>query len=314
MTTSGNSTAPGAPAAAPAIRAGTVEAAASTRPAGDNSADLRRTLAYIVLIGYAVLMFIPFGWSLITSFKTLPDSVKLAIIPTHGFTLDAWAYAWNTLKPPMPVLFFNSFLIAGVVTITNLALGSLGGYAFARLRFPGRELLFLIVLATLMIPDQLRLVPIFVLFTNLGLLQNQLQYASVMLVLAISATSVFLMRQYFQSLPIELEEAARLDGAGFFTTFWRVLLPLATPALAAVGILTFQGTWNSFFWPIILLLNQAFWTLPLALVQFRQSGGFSTDWPPLMATVVMATIPILVLYIFFQRYFVEGVAAAAVKG
>ena len=240
--------------------------------------------------------------------------MKLQIIPSHGFTLDAWQYAWNTLKPPLPALFLNSALIAGAVTITNLALGSLAGYAFARLRFPGRELLFLIVLATLMIPDQLRLVPIFVLFTNLGLLQNQLQYVSVALVLAISATSVFLMRQYFLSMPVELEEAAQLDGAGFFTTFWRVMLPLARPALAAVGILTFQGTWNSFFWPLIFLRDQAYWTLPLALVQFRQSGGFSTDWPPLMATVVMATIPILVLYLFFQRYFVEGVASAAVKG
>jgi multiple sugar transport system permease protein len=296
------------------IRSGPIQPAAAVRHAGDTGAHWRRRLAYAVLITYAVLMFIPFGWSVLTSFKTLPDSVKLQIIPTHGFTVDAWTYAWNTLKPPLPVLFLNSALIAGVVTLTNLALGSLGGYAFARLHFPGRELIFLIVLATLMIPDQLRLVPIFVLFTNLGLLHNQLQYVSVMLVAAISATSVFLMRQYFQSLPIELEEAAKLDGAGFFTTFWRVLLPLATPALAAVGILTFQGTWNSFFWPLILLRNQAYWTLPLALVQFRQSGGFSTNWPPLMAVVVMATIPILVLYLFFQRYFVEGVASAAVKG
>src|SRR3954470_3452014 len=299
--------------AVPTIRAGTPEAAGSARQAGDNSAHLRRALAYFFLIAYAILMFIPFGWSVVTSFKTLPDSVKLTVIP-DPFTLDAWQYALTKLKPTLPILFLNSAIIAGAVTVTNLALGSLGGYAFARLRFPGRELLFLIVLATLMIPDQLRLVPIFVLFTNLGLLQNQLQYASVMLVLAISATSVFLMRQYFQSLPIELEEAARLDGAGFFTTFWRVLLPLATPALAAVGILTFQGTWNSFFWPLILLRNQSYWTVPLALVQFRQSGGFSTNWPPLMAVVVMATIPILVLYIFFQRYFVEGVAAALVKG
>jgi multiple sugar transport system permease protein len=286
----------------------------TARRAGDHGAHWRRRLAYVVLIGYAIIMFIPFGWSVLTSLKTLPDSVKLELIPTHGFTLDAWVFAWNKLKPTLPVLFFNSALIAGAVTITNLLLGSLGGYAFARLRFPGRELLFLIVLATLMIPDQLRLVPLYVLFVNLGLLHDQLQYVSVILVLAISATSVFLMRQYFLSLPIELEEAAKLDGAGFFTTFWRVLLPLATPALAAVGILTFQGTWNSFFWPLIFLRNQGYQTLPLALVQFRQSGGFSVNWPPLMAVVVMATIPILVLYIFFQRYFVEGVATAAVKG
>ena len=150
------------------------------------------------------------------------------------------------------MLFLNSAIIAGAATLTNLVLGSLAGYAFARLQFPGRELLFLVVLATLMIPDQLRLVPVYVLFSNVGLTHGIAQYVSVILVLAISATSVFLMRQYFLSLPRELEEAAKMDGAGFFTTFWRVMLPLATPALSAVAILQFQGTWNGFFWPLIL--------------------------------------------------------------
>ena len=129
---------------------------------------------------------------------------------------------------------------------------------------------------------------------------------SVALVLAISATSVFLMRQYFLSLPNELEEAAKIDGAGFFTTFSRVHAAARRRRhWRRSSVLTFQGTWNSFFWPLILLRDQAYSTLPLGLVQFRSAGGFSTDWPPLMATVVMATIPIVVLYLFFQRYFVE---------
>ena len=132
--------------------------------------------------------------------------------------------------------------------------------------------------------------------------------------LAISATSVFLMRQAFLSLPRELEEAARIDGASFFTTFRKVMLPLVGPALAAVAILQFQGTWNGFFWPLIMMRDPDNWPLPLALVQFRLQGGFSTNWPPLMAVVVMATIPILVLYLFFQRYFVQSVAASGVKG
>ena len=135
--------------------------ATSTRPAS-RQATWRRRIAYAVLIGYAILMFIPFGWSVLTSFKTLPDSVQLKIIP-QPFTLEAWKYAWDTLKPPLPGCSSNSAIIAVAVTLTNLALGSLAGYAFARLRFPGRELLFLIVLATLMIPDQLRLVPIYLL-------------------------------------------------------------------------------------------------------------------------------------------------------
>jgi multiple sugar transport system permease protein len=141
-----------------------------------------------------------------------------------------------------------------------------------------------------------------------------LQYASVILIMAISASSIFLLRQYFLTIPRDLEEAARIDGAGFFTTFTKVMLPLATPALAAVTILQFQGTWNSFFWPVIFLQDPNHYTLPLGLTFFRLSGGFGTNWPPLMATVVLATIPILILYLFFQRYFVEGIAASGVKG
>jgi multiple sugar transport system permease protein len=286
---------------------------AAAAPVGDRGAAWRRRVAYAFLVGYAVLMFVPFAWSVITSFKTLPDSVRLTIIP-QPVTLAGWEYAWNNLVPPLPVLLMNSAILAGAVTISNLVLGSIAGYAFARLRFPGREVLFLVVLATMMIPDQLRLVPVYVLFNELGLTRGPSQYVAVWLVLAIHASSVFLLRQFFLSMPRELEEAARMDGAGFFTTFLRVMLPLATPALAAVAILQFQGAWNAFFWPLILLRDQAHWTLPLGLVQFRLAGGFATNWPPLMATVVLATIPILLLYIFFQRYFVEGIAASGVKG
>ena len=134
------------------------------------------------------------------------------------------------------------------------------------------------------------------------------------LVLAITATSIFLMRQYFLTIPRDLEDAAKVDGAGFFTTFWRVCCLLTTPALAAVAILQFQGTWNSFFWPVIFLKERDHLTLPLGLPFFRLSGGLGTNWPPLMAVVVISTIPILILYLFFQRYFVEGIAAAGVKG
>jgi multiple sugar transport system permease protein len=132
--------------------------------------------------------------------------------------------------------------------------------------------------------------------------------------MAIGGANIFLMRQYFLSIPRDIEEAARMDGAGFFTTFWRVMLPLATPALSAVAILQFQGAWNAFFWPLILLRDQNYFTVPLALTFFRTAGGFSTNYPPLMAVVVLATLPVLILYVFFQRYFVEGIAASGVKG
>lgn len=287
--------------------------AIAVAPVGDPARKWRLRLAYVLLVGYAVLMFVPFAWSVVTSFKTLPDSVRLTIMP-DPFTLQGWEYAVTKLTPPLPVLFLNSALIAGIVTVTNVALGSLAGYAFARLRFPGRELLFLIVLATLMIPDQLRLVPVYLMFNGVGLTKGLGQYVGVIVVMAISGGSIFLLRQYFLTIPRDLEDAAKIDGAGFFTTFLRVMLPLAGPALAAVAILTFQGTWNGFFWPLILLQEQSHYTLPIGLLFFRTAGGFATNWPPLMATVVMATLPILILYLFFQRYFVEGVAATGVKG
>jgi len=288
-------------------------AVAEVAPVGDRGRAWRRRLAYAILIAYALLMFVPFVWTVITSFKTLPDSVRPTIIP-DPFTLAGWEYAVNTLEPSATRLFANSLLLAGAVTASNLVLGSFAGYAFARLRFPGREVLFVVVLATLMIPDQLRLVPIYVLFSNLRLTIGPAQYLAVFLVLAISATSIFLLRQYFLTIPRDLEEAARMDGAGFFTTFWRVMLPLASPALAAVAILQFQGTWNSFFWPVVFLTERDNATLPLGLYLFRFAGGIAVNWPPLMATIVIATLPIVALYVFFQRYFVEGIAASGVKG
>jgi multiple sugar transport system permease protein len=295
--------------AVPAVERGDVMVVGASR-----SRRVQRGIAYALLIGYGLLMLVPFAWSVSTSFKTLPDvNDDISFVP-DPFTLDAWRYAWERLDPALPLMFLNSAILAVAVTVTNLVLASIAGYAFARLRFPGREALFILVLATLMIPDQLRLVPIYVLFNTLGLTRGDLQYLAVILVLAVSAASVVLLRQAFISLPKELEEAARIDGAGFFTTFRKVMLPLVGPALAAVAVLQFQGTWNSFFWPLILMRERDNWPIQLGLVQFRLEGGFSTNWPPLMAVVVMATIPILVLYLFAQRYFVQGVAASGVKG
>jgi multiple sugar transport system permease protein len=263
------------------------------------------------MITYAVLMFTPFAWSLITSFKTQPDAVQLTFVP-QPFTLDGWHYLFDRLDPSLIRLFANSAGIALAITLSNLVLASLAGYAFARLRFPGREILFLVVLATLMIPDQLRLVPVYLIMNGIGLTRGPGEYAAVVLVMAIGGANIFLMRQYFLSIPREIEEAARIDGASFFTTFWRVMLPLATPALSAVAILQFQGAWNAYFWPLILLRDQQFFTIPIALGFFHTT--FTTNYPPLMAMVVLATLPVLALYIFFQRYFVEGIAASGVKG
>jgi len=273
---------------------------------------LSRGVVYAILILYSLLVFVPFAWTISTSFKTLPESLALTFIPQNP-TVNAYITAWTQLKPVLPVMFLNSFIIAIMATATNVFFGALGGYAFARLRFPGREALFLLVLGTLMIPDQLRLVPVYQILVNLQLITpGPENYFGIWLILAISATSLFIMRQFFLTIPFDLEESARIDGAGFFTAFWRILFPLSRPALATVAILTFQGTWNGFFWPLVIMQVQSHWTLPLGLTQFRFQ--YSTNWPPLMAMTAIATIPIVLLYLFFQRYFVGGLSSGAVKG
>ena len=285
---------------------------APDEPRRSPAGRIGRAILVVVLTAYSLLVFVPFLWSIDTSFKTLPDSLTLSFIP-NPFTLYGYQTAFTQLDPTVPVLFFNSLLIAALVTVSNLFLGALGGYAFARLRFPGREVLFLLVLGTMMIPDQLRLVPVYQILTFLRLVApGPENYFGVFIILAVSATSLFIMRQFFLTVPYDLEEAAMLDGAGTFGTFWRVMLPISTPALAAVAILSFQGTWNGFFWPLVILQAKQHWTLPLGLTQFRFL--YSTNWPPLMAMTVIATIPIVVLYVFFQRYFVGGSVSAAVKG
>jgi multiple sugar transport system permease protein len=286
--------------------------AAAAEPGHSRASSVGRGIAVAVLIAYSIFVFLPFVWSVITSFKTLPDSLTLSFIP-NPFTTYGYQKAFTQLDPNLAVLFFNSALIAALVTVSNLFLGAIGGYAFARLRFPGREVLFLMVLGTMMIPDQLRLVPVYQILTFLRLVApGPENYFGLFIILAVQASSLFIMRQFFLTVPYDLEEAAMLDGAGTFGTFWRVMLPISTPALAAVAILSFQGTWNGFFWPLVILQAKQHWTLPLGLTQFRFL--YSTDWPPLMAMTVIATIPIVVLYVFFQRYFVGGTVSAAVKG
>lgn len=291
----------------------TASGQAAAAPVGsERGAQTRRIIAYALLIGYAMLMFVPFAWSVSTSFKPNSEVFQLNWIPEQP-TIEGYLTAWTKLDPGLPRLFLNSFIIAGAVTLGNLVLGSFAGYAFARLQFWGRDVLFVLVLATLMIPDQLRVVPVYNLLITFGLVGRGVEaYIGIILILVISGTSIFLLRQYFMSIPRDLEEAARIDGAGYLQTFWRIMLPLASPALAAVAILQFQGTWNGFFWPVILLRDRDQWTIPLAIAQFQDL--YQTQWAPLMAVIVLATLPILILYVFFQRYFVEGVAASGVKG
>jgi len=277
-------------------------------PPKPRSEIARRVLVYVLLLLVSLLFFVPFIWSISTSFKTLPDTQNYNLIP-HPFTTSAWKTVWTQYDFKRYIA--NSFFLAIVITTVNLVLSSLGGYAFARLRFPGRELLFLLVLGTLMIPDQLRLIPVFVLLTKWHLIAS---FKGYILINLVSATNLFFMRQYFLTIPKDFEEAAKLDGAGPIKTYWRVMLPLAAPAMAALAILQFQGTWNDFFWPLILFGQGSphLYTVQLGLAEFVLT--YQTQWPELMAGSLIAIIPILVVFVIFQRYFIQGVTASGVKG
>ncbi len=267
-----------------------------------------RVAVYVLLLGISLLYFVPFLWSLSTSFKSLPETAYFSLLPHHWVTS---AYRAVLSQYDFTRYFENSAFLAATITASNVFLAGLGGYAFARLRFPGREVLFLAVLGTLMIPDQLRLVPVFVTLTNWHLVGT---FRGYIFIKAIEATNLFLMRQYFLTIPKDFEEAAKLDGAGYFKTFWKVMLPLAGPALAAVTILEFQGIWNDFFWPLIIFGQgtPSHYTIQLGLTQFIFQ--YQTLWPDLMAASVLAILPIVAIFVVFQRYFIQGVVASGVKG
>ncbi len=282
-----------------------LERATTDRPRTD---VWRQVLVYVLLGLLALLFFTPFLYTLVTSFKTLPDSVNFNVIP-HPWTTQAWHEVWTQYH--FATFLKNSLFLAVVVTASNMFLAGLGGYAFARLQFPGRELLFLIVLGTLMVPDQLRLIPIFVMLTHWHLIGT---FSGYILINLVTATNLFFMRQYFLTIPKDYEEAAKLDGAGHFKIFWRVMLPLALPAIAALTILQFQGTWNDFFWPLIIFGqgNPSHYTVQLGLAEFRLT--YTTNWPDLMAASIIAIVPILMIFVIFQRYFVGGQVSSGVKG
>jgi multiple sugar transport system permease protein len=277
-------------------------------PARPRSQVARRVVLYVLLIAFALLFFTPFVWTVATSFKTLPDSAYFNLIP-HPFTTEAWKSVWNDYDFKRYAL--NSLFLAVTVTLLNLFLASLGGYAFARLRFPGREVLFVLVLGTLMIPDQLRLIPVFVMLTNWHLIGN---FSGYILINLVTAVNLFFMRQYFLTIPRDFEEAAKLDGAGYFKTYWRIMLPLAGPAIAALAILQFQGTWNDFFWPLILFGqgSEHLYTMQLGLAQLTLT--YQSLWPQMMAGSLLAIIPILAIFLVFQRFFISGITAAGIKG
>lgn len=281
-------------------------------PGRERAEIVSRTIVYITLLAVSLLFLVPFIWSVSTSLKTLPETAYFDLLPDNP-SLRAYRRALSEFN--FARYFLNSVFLSTVVTLFNVSLSSLGGYAFARLRFPGREALFFLVIGTMMIPEHLRLVPMFQMLIDTPVTHSNLigTYQGYFAINLVGAATLFLMRQYFLTIPKDFEEAAKLDAAGYFKTFFRVMLPLTGPALAAVAILTFQGTWNDFFWPLIIFLgNSDLYPLPVGIFQFKDT--YETQWPELMAGSVISILPIALLYVFFQRYFVAGIAAAGVKG
>ena len=203
----------------------------------------------------------------------------------------------------------NSTLLAGAVTAISLFVNSMAGYAFAKFRFPGRERLFALLLMTMMVPGQVTMMPVFMLLKELGLLNA---YSGLILPGAASVFAIFLIKQFMETVPDELLEAARIDGCSELDIFWRIVLPLSKPVLATVALFTFMGAWNEFLWALIVMLDEAKYTLPVALANL--SGQHNTDWGLLMAGSVIVILPVVVLFLALQRFYVRGITMSGLKG
>jgi multiple sugar transport system permease protein len=267
-----------------------------------------KTISYIGLTICATLTLIPFIWMVLTALK--PGNEVFTNPPTIIGSKLAWgnfAEAWNFF--PFDRFFLNTVYVSAAITILELLTASLAAYAFARLRFPGRDKLFLLYLGTLMIPGQVTIVPQFILINYFGWIDT---YQALILPNAFTAFGTFLLRQFFLTIPYELEEAARMDGCSRFGTFFRIILPLSKPALATLAVFSFVSQWNSFMWPLIITNTDEMKTLSVGLRMFQ--GVYSTEWHYMMAASSIAVVPTLILFAFLQRYLVEGITLSGLGG
>jgi len=268
----------------------------------------RKAAGYAVLTLMAVVALAPFFWTLSTSLKNIDEVFVYPpqLLPSSP-KWSNYTSLWRSF--PMDRWMFNSAYIVVLTVLGKLILSSTAAYAFARLRFPGRDWIFYMFLTALMIPWEVTLIPGFV-------LMRQLHWIDTHLALIIPSIGdvfgIFLLRQFFKSIPGELEDAARIDGAGYFMVFRRIILPLSTPALAVVAVLGFMGVWNSFLWPLIMIDTPSKFTLPVGLQLLNSQH--STDWTVLMAGDVIALVPVVIVYLAAQKYFVEGITLTGLKG
>lgn len=273
----------------------------------------RRLGGYLLLVLAALAFVYPFLLSLASSFKSRAELAASPVLPwPDEVTVRAWELVF--LRSEFPTWMVNSTIVTVAATLMRLFLDSLAGYSLARLRWRGRGLVFAGVLAILSVPPIVLTVPRFLLLKELGLLNS---YTGLVLPLAVDAVGIFIAKQFFEALPRELEEAARIDGANIWQTYWHVVLPLARPALVTLTILSFQGTWNEFLLPLIVVrASPEHWTLPLGLSTLGRggAGGQTFDYPVMLTASIVTIIPVAIVFVIFQRFFVRGVAASGIKG
>jgi multiple sugar transport system permease protein len=268
---------------------------------------IQKILLMTVLIIGAVIYLGPFIFSVIVSFSDNKNLINQpGLITKSGWTLKNYVYIWKDL--PFSKWLFNSVLITVVQTITNVFFSALAGFTFAKLEFRGKNLIFGAMMASLMIPGIILIIPKFMLINELRMINS---YPGLILPGMVSVVNIFLMKQFFETMPKDLEKAALIDGCNYFQMFWKVFIPNSKPALAAVAIYTFQGTWNEFLWPLIATNTGEMFTLPVGMASLRYE--LLTDWPAIMAGTILVSIPTLLIFIVFQRFFVQGIASTGGK-
>lgn len=280
------------------------------RPGGRAKRRAGAVLLHVVLVVVGLLFVFPFIWMILTSFKTLPQLLKapLSLLP-QPFTFQNYVDAWNDV--PFAQAYVNSIYIAVLVVVGTIITASMAGYAFARIRFRGARAMFIVFLATQMIPAQVTLIPFYLLMSKLGWVDSHLSL--IVPALLANPFAVFLMRQFVLSLPKELEEAALVDGAGRFRIFWSVVLPNLKPGIAALSIITAINVWNAFLFPLVLLNTPDLFTVPLLLQSFQGQFG-SVNYGLVMAASAISTIPMLIVFIIGQRRIISSMAASGLGG
>lgn len=265
-----------------------------------------KILLYTILIIYAFVTFYPFMWAVAASFKPLAEitSGNLSLW-SDNFTLEQYRYLFDPVSGSLfPQWLMNSIIISVIGTTVNIFLNTMAGYALARLQFPGRQRIYYGILAMMMVPTQVLLIPNYLIIQNLGMMDS---FAALILPMAINISNIFMTRQFFLNFPKDVEEAARIDGLSRVGTFFRIVMPLAKPSIATQGVFVFMGFWNNFLSPMLYLKTQSKFTLTVGLQMLQSADQGGQMWNRVMAASILTILPIIVLYIIFNRYFLQGV-------